>query len=100
MDSKDGNLWKRAMDEEMTSLDKNEAWDLVELLTRRKPIGSKWVFKEKLNVEGKAKKFKAWLVEKGYSEVEGIDFCDIFSLVSKLPLLYFYYLLLFHLILR
>jgi hypothetical protein len=37
------------MDEEMVALDKNEAWDLVELLTRRNPIGSKWVFKNKLN---------------------------------------------------
>jgi hypothetical protein len=47
MDSKDGNLWKRAMDEEMASLDKNEAGDLVELSTRRNPIGNKWVFKKK-----------------------------------------------------
>jgi hypothetical protein len=26
MDSKDENLWKRVMDEEMASLDKNKAW--------------------------------------------------------------------------
>jgi hypothetical protein len=25
VDSKDGNLWKKAMDEEMVALDKNEA---------------------------------------------------------------------------
>jgi hypothetical protein len=41
VDSEDGNLWKRDMDEEMTSLDKNEAWDLVEFPTGRNPIGSK-----------------------------------------------------------
>jgi hypothetical protein len=41
VDTEDGNLWKRSMDEEMASLDKNEAWDLVELSTRRKPIGKK-----------------------------------------------------------
>jgi hypothetical protein len=29
-------------------------------------------------------KYKAWLVVKGYSQVEGIDFGEIFSLVSKL----------------
>jgi hypothetical protein len=29
------------MVEEMIALDKNEAWDLVELLTRRNPIGNK-----------------------------------------------------------
>jgi hypothetical protein len=38
------------MVEEMDALDKNEAWDLVELPTGRNLIGSKWVFKKKLNV--------------------------------------------------
>jgi hypothetical protein len=33
VDSKDGNIWKKAMDEEMAALDKNEAWDLLEFLT-------------------------------------------------------------------
>jgi hypothetical protein len=49
VDSEDGKLWKNAMDEEMPALDKNEAWDLVELSTGRNPIGRKWVFKNKLN---------------------------------------------------
>ena len=49
MDSEDGKLWKEAMVDEMTSLHKNEAWDLVELPAGRKPIGSKWVFKKKMN---------------------------------------------------
>jgi hypothetical protein len=30
MDSEDGKLWKKAMDEEMVALDESEAWDLVE----------------------------------------------------------------------
>ena len=68
---------------EMASLHKNKAWDLVELLTGRKPIGSKWVFKKKMDVEGKVDKYKARLVEKGYSQVPGIYFGDIFSPVAK-----------------
>jgi hypothetical protein len=67
VDSEDANLWKRAMNEEMASLDNNEAWDLVELPTGRNPIGNKWVFKKKLNAEGKVEKYKARLVAKGYS---------------------------------
>ena len=74
VDSEDGNIWKMTMEEEMTYLDKNEAWDIVELPTGRKPIGIKWVFKKKLNAKGKVEKFKARLVAKGYSQVEGIDF--------------------------
>ena len=71
------------MVDEMESLHKNDAWDLVELLAGRKPIGSKWVFKKKMTVEGKVEKYKAWLVAKGYSQVPGIDFGDIFSPVAK-----------------
>eukprot|EP00253_Pinus_taeda_P028815 PITA_28815 len=83
IDSEDDKLWKKAMVDEMTSLHKNEAWDLVESLAGRKPIGSKWVFKKKTNAEGKVEKYKAWLVAKGYSQVQGIDFGNIFSLVAK-----------------
>jgi hypothetical protein len=77
------------MDEEMEALDKNEAWDLVELLTVRNCIGNKWVFKKKLNAEGKMEKYNARLVEKGYSQVEVIDFGDIFSPISKLTSIIF-----------
>ena len=68
----------------MESLHKNVAWDLVDLLDGRKPIGSKWVFKKKMNVEEKVEKYKYQLVGKGYSQVSGIDFGDIFSAVSNL----------------
>ena len=50
---------------------------------RRKPIGSKWVFKRKTNAKGKVEKYKSRLVEKGYSQVPRIDFGDIFSPVAK-----------------
>ena len=65
--SEDGKLWKEAMVDEMGSLHKNEASDLVELPTGRNPIGRKWVFKKKMNVEGKVEKYRAQLVAKGYS---------------------------------
>jgi hypothetical protein len=59
VNSEDSKLWKKAMVEEMDALDKNEAWDLVEFPTGRKAIGRKWVFKKKLNAEGKVEKYKA-----------------------------------------
>ena len=58
MNSKDSKLCKKAMVEEMDALDKNEAWDIVDLPTGRKAIDKKWVFKKKLNAEGKVEKQK------------------------------------------
>jgi hypothetical protein len=84
MNSEDSKLWKKAMVEEMDALDKNEAWDIVELPARRKSVGRKWLFKKKFNAQGKVEKYKVRLVAKAYSQVEGIEFGEIFSPVTKL----------------
>jgi hypothetical protein len=84
VNSEDSKLWNKAMVEEMDALDKNEAWDIVELPARRKSVGRKWFFKKKFNAQGKVEKYKARLVAKGYSQVNGIDFGEIFSPIAKL----------------
>jgi hypothetical protein len=89
VNSEDSKLWKKAMVEEMDALDKNKAWDIVEFPAGRKSVGSKWLFKKKFNAEGKVEKYKAQLVAKGYSQVEGIEFGEIFSLVAKLTSIIF-----------
>ena len=89
VNSEDSDLWKKAMDEEMDSLDKNEAWNLVQLPAGRKSIGRKQLFKNKLNAEGKMDKYKSLLVAKGYSHVQGIDFGEIFSPAAKLTSIIF-----------
>jgi hypothetical protein len=72
--------WKEAMKEEMDALERNKTWDLVELPKDRKVVGCKWVYKLKKGVDDKVERYKARLVEKGYSQKEGIDFHEIFSL--------------------
>jgi hypothetical protein len=51
--SKECKLWEKSIIKEMEALDKNEALDLVEFPNGREPIGSKWVFKKKLNATEK-----------------------------------------------
>jgi hypothetical protein len=47
-------------------------------------IGTKWIFKKKLNENGEIINNKDRLVCKGYSQVEGIDFQETFDLVARL----------------
>ena len=72
------------MKEEMDSMEKNKTWELVELPKDRKFVGCKWVFKLKNGVDGKVERYKTILVAKGYSQMEGIDYHEIFSPVVKL----------------
>jgi len=68
----------------MDSLAKNNTSDLVELPEGRSVVGCKWVFKLKWKVDGNTERYKVRLVVKGYSQVEGLDFHEVFSPVVKL----------------
>ena len=72
------------MDGEISLIVKNKTLDLVPFPKGQKPVGSKWVFKKKFYSDGSVERYKARLVVKGYSQVEGIDYGEIFSPVAKL----------------
>ncbi|KAJ9542980.1 hypothetical protein OSB04_029486 [Centaurea solstitialis] len=55
------------MNAEMTAIEKNHTWELVDLPAAVIPIAVKWLFKMKLNELGKVDKYKAGLVVKGYA---------------------------------
>ena len=71
------------MDEEMDSLVRNRTWDLVKLPVEKRVLQNKWVYRLKEEDGGK-KKYKDRLVVKGFSQKNGIDFDEIFSLVVKM----------------
>ena len=65
--------WKAAMQLEYDSIMKNDTWELVDRPSKRKVIGTKWVWKAKYNADGSLEKYKARLVAQGFSQVEGFD---------------------------
>jgi len=77
-------VWIAAMKEELTMIEKNETWILVDRPVHKKVVGVKWIFKTKLNADGSINKHKARLVVNGYSQEPGIDFTDTFAPVSRL----------------
>lgn len=56
----------KAMVEELSSIEKNKTWEFTKLPKGNKVIAIKWVFKIKLNPEGKVIKHKVGLMAKGF----------------------------------
>ena len=71
------------MKREMESLWSNEVWELVEPPPNRKIVGSKWIFKHKLDVDGTVEHYKARLVAQGCTQVFGLDYEETFSSVVR-----------------
>jgi hypothetical protein len=72
------------MNEEYHSLMENDTWDLVPLLKGRKLVRCKCVYITKYASDGSVERHKAWLVEKGSSQVEGINYNETFASVAKI----------------
>jgi hypothetical protein len=68
----------------LDQIEKNETWELVPRPKNKHVIGTKWVFINKLNEYGHVTRNTARLVCKGYAQVEGIDFEETFSPVSRM----------------
>ena len=76
--------WILAMQEELNQFQRNDVWDLVPKPQHKNIIGTKWVFRNKLNEQGEVTRNKARLVAQGYSQQEGIDYTETFAPVARL----------------
>jgi hypothetical protein len=78
------DLWVKAMNDELDQIEKNNTWEMVHRTEGKNIIGSKWIFKNKLNEQGQVVRNKAILVCKGYAQIEGLDFDETSAPVARL----------------
>ncbi|GJY92349.1 retrovirus-related pol polyprotein from transposon TNT 1-94 [Tanacetum coccineum] len=76
--------WTMAMQEELNQFKINVVWSLVPSLDNQTIIGTKWVFKNKLDENEVVSRNKARLVTQEYNQQEEIDFDETYAPISRL----------------
>lgn len=84
---KEASKVPKALRKEITALEKNGTWTVIDLPTNKKAIGCKYVYKIKYYLNGTIERYKVRLVAKGYKQQESIDYQDSFCLVAKLTIM-------------
>ncbi|KAH9658634.1 hypothetical protein KPL70_023569 [Citrus sinensis] len=77
-DAKNDESWIMAMQKDLNQFERNNVWELVPNLEHQSIIGTKWVFRNKMDESGVVVRNKARLVAQGYNQ-EGIDFDETFA---------------------
>ena len=75
--------WITTMQEELHQFER-KVWQLVPRPKDRTIIGTRWVFRNKLDEKGTVTRNKARLVVQGYNQEEGIDYEEIFAPVARI----------------
>ncbi|GJX03870.1 retrovirus-related pol polyprotein from transposon TNT 1-94 [Tanacetum coccineum] len=76
--------WLIAMQEELNQFIANDVLELVPQPKNITIIGTKWVFRNKLDENGIVSRNMARLVAQGYNQQEGIDYDETYAPVARL----------------
>ncbi|GJW08699.1 retrovirus-related pol polyprotein from transposon TNT 1-94 [Tanacetum coccineum] len=80
---KDEN-WVMVMQEELNQFKTNNVWELVLNPMDMDIIGTKWVYRNKLDENGVVTRNKSRLIAQGYNQQEGIDYDETYAPVARL----------------
>ena len=75
--------WVDTMVEEYDSIVRNNACDVVPRPIGKSVVGSRWIYNVKQAEDGSVEKYKDRFLAQGFSQVEGIDYEETFTLVVR-----------------
>lgn len=81
--SPEWNEWNSAMANELAKMDKYKVWDVVDRQPSMRVVGARWVYTRKIDGStGLPSTYKARWVAKGFSQIEGIDYNELYAAVA------------------
>nr|GEW11167.1 putative ribonuclease H-like domain-containing protein [Tanacetum cinerariifolium] len=76
--------WIKVMQEAFLQFTMQKVWILVDLPHGKRPIGTKWVYRNKKDKRGIVVRNKARLVAQGHTQEEGINYEEVFAPVARI----------------
>nr|GEV33643.1 hypothetical protein [Tanacetum cinerariifolium] len=76
--------WIKDMQEELLQFKMQKVWVLIDLPYGKRAIGTKWVFRNKMDKRGIVVRNKARLVTQGHTQDDGINYEEVFAPVARI----------------
>ncbi|CAM8900217.1 unnamed protein product [Rhodiola kirilowii] len=72
------------MEKEIAALQLKHTWIITDLPAGQPLTDCKWIFRIKIKSDGSIERYKARLMAKGFTRIEGNDYNETFALIAKM----------------
>jgi len=83
MECKNAQHWQDAATGEVEAMQLTRSYELVPRPPNANVIDSKWVWKKKLTLHGRVKRFRARLTARGFKQIKDLDYFETFAPVMR-----------------
>ncbi|MBW0499100.1 hypothetical protein O181_038815 [Austropuccinia psidii MF-1] len=84
INSANKDVWNEAIKKELASMNRLSVWDVIDLKSDYKLVGTTWVFRTKRNHLNEVVDYKARLCAQGFTQTPGLDFGKPYAPTGRL----------------